>query len=96
MSYSSKTAAFFLILLGIDGSAAAGLTISGGNTHRVFFVDVAGGSVAIQDLALVDGRALGGDLAAGREGMGEFIVMLHRAAQRLAGRDIWRFRVVVR
>lgn len=44
----------------IDGSAASGLTISGGDNHRVFFVDAAGGSVKINDLTISNGSATGG------------------------------------
>ena len=43
-----------------DGSAAENLTISGGDNHRVFFVDAEGGSVAIRDLTIANGSATGG------------------------------------
>lgn len=45
----------------IDGSGASGLTVSGGNTHRVFFVDAASQSVAISDLNIANGQATGGN-----------------------------------
>ncbi len=54
----------------IDGSAASGLTISGNNTNRVFFV--LGGNATIENLAIANGRATGGagGLGAGGGGMG--------------------------
>lgn len=54
----------------IDGSDAAGLTISGGNSHRVIFVDAAGSDVVIQDLTIADGLADGGDGGFGYSGGG--------------------------
>lgn len=44
----------------IDGSAASGLTVSGGSTYRVFFVDAASQSVGISNLNIADGQATGG------------------------------------
>ena len=45
----------------IDGAGNPSLAISGGNAHRVFFVDADGGTVAIRNLDIIDGRARGGD-----------------------------------
>jgi hypothetical protein len=43
----------------IDGSGVSGLKISGGNAVRVFFVQ--SGNVTIENLAIADGNAQGGD-----------------------------------
>jgi uncharacterized repeat protein (TIGR01451 family) len=47
----------------IDGAAADPLTISGGSTQRVFFVE--SGTVTIQNLTITGGLAQGGDGGAG-------------------------------
>ncbi len=52
----------------IDGAGAPGLTISGGNTSRVFFVDH--GTVTIQNLTIANGFAQGGSGGAGLSGGG--------------------------
>ncbi len=51
----------------IDGSNATNLTISGGGSNRVFFIDLpnSNDAVTIQDLTIADGAATGG---AGGEG----------------------------
>ncbi|MCQ4159243.1 hypothetical protein NON00_04815, partial [Roseomonas sp. GC11] len=50
----------------IDGSGASGLTISGNNQNRVFFVD--GGTVTVENLTIANGRATGGNGASGGGG----------------------------
>jgi outer membrane autotransporter protein len=52
----------------INGAAAPGLTISGGNTYRVFFVDQ--GTVTLEHLNIVNGFAQGGSGGAGYAGGG--------------------------
>jgi uncharacterized protein with beta-barrel porin domain len=52
----------------IDGSGAAGLTISGANTNRVFFVQ--SGTVAISNLTIAGGNATGGAGGSGGTGGG--------------------------
>ncbi|MFC6049737.1 autotransporter domain-containing protein, partial [Methylobacterium hispanicum] len=52
----------------IDGANAPGLTISGGNANRVFFV--LSGTVAIQNLTIADGKATGGQGSGGGMGAG--------------------------
>ncbi|MDJ0387708.1 autotransporter domain-containing protein [Roseomonas sp. E05] len=50
----------------IDGSGASGLTISGNNQNRVFFVN--GGTVAVENLTIANGSAQGGAGASGGGG----------------------------
>jgi len=50
----------------IDGSGASGLTISGNNQNRVFFVN--GGTVAVANLTIANGSAQGGAGASGGGG----------------------------
>ena len=57
----------------IDGSGAANLTISGGNTSRIFWIQ--NGTITIQDLTLADGYAKGGDGSGGGMGAGGAIFM---------------------
>src|SRR6478752_5568417 len=45
--------------ISIDGAAAPGLTISGADTYRVFFV--LSGNVSISNLDIINGSAAGGD-----------------------------------
>ncbi|MGL4513147.1 MAG: autotransporter domain-containing protein [Lacipirellulaceae bacterium] len=52
----------------INGAGAAGLTVSGASSHRVFFAQT--GAVTIQNLTIADGRADGGAGGAGRRGAG--------------------------
>ena len=57
----------------INGPGKTNLTISGNNACRVFFVDAAGGSVAINNLTIANGLAKGGNggpAAGGGAGMG--------------------------
>lgn len=54
--------------LQIVGPAAGGLTVSGNNTHRPFFI--VQGNVQISNLVIANGRARGGDGGLGRPGGG--------------------------
>jgi hypothetical protein len=57
----------------INGSGAANLTISGGNTSRIFWIQ--NGTITIQNLTLADGYAKGGDGSGGGMGAGGAIFM---------------------
>jgi uncharacterized protein with beta-barrel porin domain len=52
----------------IDGSAVSGLSISGGNSNRVFFV--LSGNATIENLAIANGNATGGSGGTGGAGGG--------------------------
>ncbi len=52
----------------INGGGAPGVTISGNNTNRVFFVD--NGTVTIQNLTISQGSAVGGTGGSGSQGAG--------------------------
>ena len=64
----------------IDGSGASNLTISGGNTSRIFWIQ--NGTITIQNLTLADGYARGGGGAGGGMGAGGAIFM-HEGKQDL-------------